>query len=318
MKKIMNITTSSFDADRYKDHADLRNSYKELGLDGLEVLQVGEAENCIIQPDDVIGIHSKYFTSWVDFWKGDEKRFLREFDNWDNIQKIYGGTTKESIIEIYKNNFRFAANFSPEYMVFHVADCTVTEFIKKSFMYTDEDIVDATIDLVNHITDYIEGNPLLLFENLWYCGMTMEKPELVYKLLDGINYKNKGIMLDIGHLLNTNINLRTLDEGIDYILEVLERYKDLSIIKGIHLHQSLSGEYSEYFRKTWQGEDLSYELRYKSVLEHIFKIDTHQPFTHKDINKFIEIISPEYLVLEQISSTREEHESNLKKQLEYL
>ncbi len=318
MKLIMNMTTSSYDTQRYRDNADLKDFYKGLRLDGLELLQYGEDEKGIIQPEDVIGVHLRYFTSWVDLWKGDQNRLLQEFDNWDTVTKIYGGTTRESLIDFYKNNLQSAAKFSPEYLVFHVSECGIAEFVKKEFHYSDEDVVDSVIELVNEISESIKGEPLLLFENLWYCGLTMVNPALIRRLLNGINYKNKGIMLDIGHLLHTNTSLRTLDEGVDYILGVLNEYEDLSLIKGIHMHQTLSGEYSQGLKTSWNSGQLSHELRYGSVLEHIFKIDSHQPFTNKNIYKIIEKISPEYLVLEQISTTREEHENNLRLQLEYL
>lgn len=44
----------------------------------------------------------------------------------------------------------------------------------------------------------------LLFENLWWPGLTLKNPKLVAKLLKNVKHPNLGIMLDLGHLMNTN------------------------------------------------------------------------------------------------------------------
>lgn len=51
-------------------------------------------------------------------------------------------------------------------------------------------------------------------------------------------------MLDIGHLLHTNTALRTEEDAVKYLREVLGRYEDLSIILGVHYHQTLEGPLS--------------------------------------------------------------------------
>lgn len=80
-------------------------------------------------------------------------------------------------------------------------------------------------------------------ENLWWPGFTFTSPQMTQKLMDGIHYEKKGIMLDTGHLLHTNLDLRNQREGIAYIQKQLEEHGELcSWIKGIHLNQSLTGK----------------------------------------------------------------------------
>ena len=51
-------------------------------------------------------------------------------------------------------------------------------------------------------------------------------------------------MLDTGHLMHTNLELRTQEEAIDYVLEQVQRQEELAgYIRGIHLNQSLTGEF---------------------------------------------------------------------------
>ena len=65
------------------------------------------------------------------------------------------------------------------------------------------------------------------------------------RLIDGIEYDNVGIMLDTGHLLSTNTKLRTQRQALCYIRDRYEAHGDVAKkVRGLHLHQSLSGEYA--------------------------------------------------------------------------
>lgn len=319
MKKMMNITTNAEDLDRFTDHSDLRNFYRGFGLDGLEVMQAGIDEKGIIHSEDVLGVHLKYFTSWMDLWNGNRDRLLKEFGTMETVEQVFGGGTREALLRSFIDNLAFAASVVPEYMVFHVSDCTMEESMLRKHYYTEEEVLDATAELVNEMTGVIKGNPLLLFENLWYPGLTMKSPELTRRLLDKVHYQNTGIMLDVGHLLHTNMNLQTLEEGTEYILSILKQYGDLSFIKGIHLHQTLSGEYSRKLMSEWKPMMTgTYYERYWQIMTHIYNIDSHQPFTNNCVNEIITAVAPEYLVLEQVSSSREEHGRMLNEQISYL
>lgn len=67
--------------------------------------------------------------------------------------------------------------------------------------------------------------------------------------LEQVKYPRKGIMLDIGHLLHTNTALRTEEDAVKYLREVLGRYEDFSIILGVHYHQTLEGAFVEEIKR---------------------------------------------------------------------
>ena len=315
MKRIMNFTTSMHDTERYKDNADLKAFYREYGCDGLELMKVGEDKKGIIRAEDVIGVHIRYLTTWMDLWKGDEERLIREFGDSNTVLEIFGGANRDAISKFFAGNLNAPPHVAPEYLVFHVSECQIAEAMLRKYHYNSEEVIDASIELIDSFSDAIQGSPVLLFENLWYPGLNMLDPSLTFKLMEKVKYPNTGVMLDIGHLLNTNTALRTIDQGVDYIHKVLDIYGDLSFIKGIHLHQSLSGEYAEEQMRNWTLSEGSYYERRLGV--DIFKIDTHQPFASKRVNELIEKIQPEYLVIEQVSANRFEHSRNLEEQLRY-
>lgn len=319
MKTVMNITTCCEDTDRYQDLNDLRHFYRGYGMDGLEVLEAGPDEKGLILPEDTVGVHLRYYSGWMDLWTGNQARLLDEFQTMENVRMTYGGEDKNALIEAYRRNIRFANTLQPEYLVFHVSECTIAESMLRNYHYTDEQVCDAVIELLNAVTDEIKGNPRLLLENLWYVGLTMERPEMVRRLLDGVRYPNTGIMLDTGHLMHTNPELQTADDAVDYIHSILDRYEDLSMIYGVHLHQSLSGAYIKDCIAHWQPTAGTYTEQLWAVMGHIFNIDTHKPFRSHRIHELLDRLPQlEFLCLEQISGTREEHAGNLAEQVLYL
>ena len=320
MKLTMNITTCSEDTARYQDRNDLQNFFRSHGLDGLEVLEVGTDETGVIHPDDVLGVHLRYWSGWMDFWNANEQRLMEEYQTRENWEQVYGGSTPDALVDAYRENIRFANTLKPEYLVFHVSECTLAESMyRKDYFYSDEEVCDAVIEILNRVVDKIEGEPWLLLENLWYPGLTMERPEIVKRLMEGVHYQKTGIMLDTGHLMHTNTELQTPDEAVDYIHKVLDQYEDLSFIRGIHLHQSLTGKYAKECMKNWKRIDGTYPQQMWEVMTHIFQIDTHRPFCSNRIGElFSRLNGLEFVCLEQITATREENEMYLKEQMRYL
>lgn len=319
MKTVMNITTCQEDTGRYRDREELREFYRGFGLDGLEVLEVGPDVQELIEPCDVVGVHLKYYSGWLDLWRGDRERLLREYDTAENLRAVYGGEDRQALVEAYRRNLRFANTMQPEYLVFHVSECTMAESMRHQYHYTDEQVCDGAVELLNQVVGEIEGEPWLLLENLWYRGLTMERPEIVRRLLDGVRYPKVGVMLDTGHLMHTNRELATIDQAVDYIHRILDGYDDLGFIRGVHLHQSLTGAFANRCIAEWEPAEGTYQQRLWDVMGRIFQIDTHKPFQSSRVWELLERLpNLSYLCLEQISASRQEHAANLAEQMKYL
>ena len=316
MRHIMNITTCDEDLLRFADRQDLEQFYRSFRLDGLEVLEAGPDHRGLLTADHTIGVHLRYDSAWMDFRLGDRTRLLEEFGSEAEWVRCFGGSDPDALRRSYQRNLDFAATLEPEYLVFHVSDCSMIESMRRRYHYTDEQVADAVIELLNSLQ--IHGQPWLLLENLWYPGLTMLRPEIWQRLRDGLHYEKVGVMLDTGHLLHTNPALRTDDEAVDYIHTVLNRYDDLSFIRGTHLHQSLTGEYAANLQQNWQPNTGTYSERLWDVLGHIFRIDTHKPFRSPRIAEILNRVQPDYVVWEQISADRTEHSRQLAQQLHVL
>lgn len=317
MKTLFNITTSEDDLQRFDSAKELEEML--IPFDGVELMYYGEDEKKIIAKDNVIGLHMHFFPFWLDFWKGNEKRLLKEFDNRENWENYYGGSNKESIIRYYKKDMEDARRYGAEYVVFHVSEASIEESFTWNYYYSDEEVVDATAELLNELFREEDGSIALLLENLWQPGLKFTRPEITRRLLEKIEYPNKGIMLDTGHLLHTNIGLKTQEEGIAYIHQMLDAHGELcQHIRGVHLNQSLTGEYCEEIKNNPPKMGATYQERYNQMFFHAFAVDKHEPFTAEGIQELIERIHPEYLTFEFITADNEQHKNYLNQQLKAL
>lgn len=318
MKKLINMTTSTHDTDRYKDIKELRDFYKNRNLDGLELMFFGGYDvPDKITKEDIIGIHLSYYTYWVDFWKNNIYGLINEYGSLENAYDRFGGIDRSAIIKKFSTELDNAEKLNAEYVVFHVGDVATESTFTYKHKYTDDEVIESTCELINEILKNKNYSFYFLIENLWWAGFNFTSYDTTKKLLDNINYDKKGIMLDTGHLLHTNRSLRTQDEAVDYIHQMLDLHDDLcSYIKGIHLNQTLSGEYVNNILNN-PPPKLSNDVkeRYWQASSHVYKIDSHQPFTTNKISTVINRINPLFLTHELITNDLQEHINHLDMQI---
>jgi hypothetical protein len=123
-------------------------------------------------------------------------------------------------------------------------------------------------------------------------------------------------MLDTGHLMNTNSDLKTEAEGAAYIHKMLDGHGTLCrMIRGVHLHQSLSGTYvKQNTGRLPEGLSQDYVTRFGESYGHIQKIDRHEPWTDPSIAGVITRIQPEFLTHELACKNRAAREALVARQ----
>ncbi|WP_378952710.1 sugar phosphate isomerase/epimerase family protein [Pelosinus sp. sgz500959] len=303
MIQLVNISNYTCDNELIHNNAEcLQTFLNHHHIDGLEMMFCAPWDRFVHKKEWVQGVHLRFWPTWLDFWRGDNQELLKQFGSNEGIIACYGGLTRSDWLNIYRENIRTAVKASAKYMVFHVCHARVPEFFSGNFSSSDSEVIEATIELVNELADEIPTDIALLFENLWWPGLTLKNPTLAARLLNGVKHPNVGIMLDTGHLMNTNQELKTESEGIDYILTVLHDLGEYrSYVRGIHLHKSLSGEYAKesQLRKTEK-------FSITEIMNHVLQIDQHQPFATSEVQRLINYIKPDFLVHEFMYSTIEE------------
>ena len=316
MKRLINITDCQEDIARYRDTDDMEQFLNTYGCDGYEFMPVSGAENCRIPNKLICGLHMRSFNCWMDLWMGNEKALLEEFDSWEQVEKTYGGRKREDLVSYFRRDLELARRLKVQYVVFHVSEVKIRESFTYNFKYTDEEVVDAAAELINLLMDGQDYSFYFLMENLWWPGLRFTRPKITWRLLDKVHTEKKGLMLDTGHLLHTNLELKNQRDGLEYINRMLDEHQDLlKYIKGVHLQQSITSEFVKEMKKTPIEWEKDYYGRWCQVFAYIFQIDLHQPFTEPGVSQMVQRINPQFLTYELISRDREEHERLLREQI---
>ena len=270
---------------------------QELGLDGIEFMLCAPWDRTLFPPAYIKGAHLLFWPTWVDFWRGDRTALMAEFGSEDNVRGYYGSLDVADWVEGWRENLRRAAACQPQYLVFHVAHNCTSEMYTRVFSVTDEEVIRADIELVNAIAGEIPRGCKLLFENLWWPGLTFQKPQLAAELLARVSYPDTGFMLDTGHLMNTNLDLQSEAEGAAYVQKIYHELGELGKrVYGIHLHQSLSGAYTREMMRRHVGWKTP--LDWQTAMDYVMHVDQHQPFHTDAARRIVETVQPMYLVPE--------------------
>ena len=264
-------------------------------LDGIE--QLIYDNNMILKYKELtIGVHLEYWSYWIDFWWNNQQRLDYIFESNEEKKHYYKAQNIYEWIEYIKKNITLALNLKPQYLVWHVSEANVQEIFTYNFYYNDRQVLLATSEVFNEVAKIIPDNVLILFENLWWPGLRLNSMENVVYFFEKLKHNNVGIMLDTGHLMNTNINLTSELEASIFIKDIVNNLGSFaSLIKGVHLNCSLSGQYQKKFI---EQQFKFCEFDKNRLWEHIIKIDKHEIFQTKAPSFLIDYIQPQYVVHE--------------------
>jgi len=285
-------TKNGYDESLIKTKQSLQQFANSMELDGVEmfVYQEMSADNA----PATFGAHLRYWPSWLGFWQHDTERVKRELPEENDVKAYYGAVTPDQWLDIIRANIKEALKLKPQYLVWHISEASMEELYTMKFKYNDMQVISGAAEVFNAVASSIPANVKVLFENLWWPGLRLNNQTVVKAFFNRVNRDNVGIMLDIGHLANTNFSLKCEDDIIEYTLATVRNLGECAkYIKGIHLNKSLSGEYINSFKREFP-KSASFAEHYR----HITNIDQHQPFTDTNLEKVVRKIQPDYLVHE--------------------
>lgn len=304
MKETMSLAMNADILSEYGNQAGLRAELDALGLQGIEGVWAMEPIPTDFLQNFVIGYHLTFFSDWLDLYQENHGALREKFGNLDTAREFYGGLGPDYLLRFYREDLERAKALGAKYIVFHVSDVSIEEGYTYCWRHTSEEVIDASADVANALLSSQHGEFDFLMENLWWSGFTMTVPALTERMLDAVKYPGKGIMLDTGHLMNTNPDLATEQDGVAYIHQMLDAHGSLcKYIRGIHLHQSLSGAYVREHVGAVPAElpGDCFE-RFGFSYGHILQIDRHQPWTIPEASSIVGRIQPDYLTHELSAS----------------
>lgn len=317
MRQSVNLPLCASTAVDYGGWEGLRRELQGLGLDGVEGIWGGEDIPSDFPKDLLTGYHLTFFPDWLDFYREDRAALTRKFGSPEAAYGFYGGRGAETLLNLYRADLERARSLGAKYVVFHVSDVSIEEGYTYRWLHTDEEVLDASAEVIDLLLKGIAPDFDFLVENQWWPGFTFTEPEKTGRLLDGISYPRKGILLDTGHLMNTNTRIRTQADGVDYIRAMLEHHGELSrMIRGVHLHQSVSGAYVRAHTGL-PPNDLTedYTERFTASYAHIQQIDRHRPWTSGRVSALLDRIDPLFLTHELYAKTKEERFLAVRRQM---
>ena len=304
MRQLVNVSNTGYDQKMFNAlPRGLEGFLREQSLDGVEMFLYGDWDGCQAK-GEIDGVHLRFWPYWLDFWRGEKELVRQELGTKDKIDQVFGAETPEAWLEIWKDNIRQAVKTGARYLVLHVSDAAPSELYTWRFHVSDEEVIRGTMELVNALDEVLPEGLLLLFENLWWPGLRLDNPALLETLLTGVKHQKCGVMLDTGHLMNTNQCLGNEADGFRYVLQKVGQLGCLKqVIKGIHLSTSLSGA---YVRKTLAASAPA-SLSIEQIMRHVALIDQHRPCCEQRlVESLLAQIEPAWVVHEFIYSSAEE------------
>ena len=189
MLQLVNLSNDISDVRMIKNDAGiLEKLFRSKGLDGLELMLCQPWDSKLHRREWIQGVHLRFWPSWLDFWRGRHEDLLRQFGDAAGIKAFYGGESPQDWLDVYRQNILAAAQAGAKYVVLHVSHSRTGEVFSQKFSSSNRDVVDATVELVNELAPYIPSDMELLFENLWWPGLTLCEPELAAMLLEKVHH----------------------------------------------------------------------------------------------------------------------------------
>lgn len=292
----------------YGSWENLRQDLQDLGCHGVEGVWSGEDIPADFPRELITGYHLTFYPDWLDFYRDDRAALARKYGSLKAAWAFYGGRGPETLLAFYRADLERALSLGARYMVFHVADVSIEEGYTYRWLHSDAEVIEAAAEVINLLLSAGEGPFEFLLENQWWPGFTFTQPQLTAALLDKVRYPRKGLMLDIGHLMNTNLSLSSQAQAAAYINSQLDSHGELCrYIRGVHLHHSLSGDYvKRHTGKPPEKLPPDPAQRFGVSYSHIQYIDQHRPWTDPTAAQLVERIDPAYLTHELAANSRRE------------
>lgn len=308
MKELMNFSLFDDDMKMFDYNWDMiRNFLVSHDLDGLELF-VDSSALPDLPEDLIVGVHLPYWMGRHRAWT-DPSAFSQEMEK-SEMDCLFGGSSREEVIDNFRESLKNAALLDASYAVFHVSYAELEQVYTRCFNCTDCDVLATTAEFLNEaVSIYQNSEPpvRIFFENLWWPGLTFLDSKNVEYFTDLLDFNNWAFVLDTGHLMNLTMKCEDEEFSIDVVLDLLSTHSEdfIKRIEGMHFHCSLS---AKFMRKSMEMDlpagfdEMHFDERLSSVMGILEQMDQHMPFTSEKCSEIVEFVSPDFLTHEFIST----------------
>jgi len=295
------------------DWGEVERFLERYSFDGLELMinqpqRLGQVS--LPSKHMVKGVHFPFWMGWLAIWRGELDGLIQECGGEENVVQYFGGLTPETMISTYRRCAELAEQLEAKYMVIHADHVSIKGVLTSQFVEEDAGVLRATADLTNAALDGRADQIDVLFENSWWPGLRLNDASATKEFLELITPTKRGLVLDTGHLTNSNPGLKDEAEALVFIEGILDGLGDVAQdIRVVHLQKSLPGEAKlslklEALAELQQAN--TFEEKFEVARKYAHTIDEHRAFREQPIKHLIDRINPDYLTYEFIASSREE------------
>lgn len=307
MKHTVNVVSENEWLKAFSGKEDMNSFISACHCDGAEVLRGGDDTTGIFDHSNVIGCHLFFSPDFLDFRRQDIPSLLTHFSSKEEYEGYYRAKTPEEQMLHYRDDMDYAEKMGAEYVVMHVNDVSNEEILSYNWLHSNEEVIREMAALTNECTKGQNYHFKLLFENLFTPGMTLLNPSETELMLSLVNYENKGILLDTGHLMCASQNVYTEDEGIDFVLKTIKRHGELSkCINGLHLHKSTTADFINNHISSNIIPEKNFYDRFRQSYNIILDIDKHEPFSSQRVCEILDALDPMWVCHEIAAPNRNE------------
>jgi len=295
------------------DWEEVERFLERYSFDGIELMinQPQRLGDVPLPPKEIVkGIHFPFWMGWLAMWRGQFDKLVQECGSEDNVIRYFGGNSPDIMISTYRRCADLAEKLEAKYVVIHADHVYVEEAFTFEFFQEDMDVLTATAEFTNAALDGKAKNMDILFENSWWPGLRLNDSAVTREFLGLLTHPRRGLVLDTGHLMNSNLELEDEAGAVRFIEAVLDSLGDLvQDIRVVHLQKSLPGRKPlsrQLQAMTALRQAATFDDIYEVARKYAHTIDQHRAFCEQPIKHLIARINPEYLTYEFIASSKEE------------
>ncbi|HDQ07258.1 MAG TPA: hypothetical protein ENN44_00500, partial [Methanoculleus sp.] len=224
-------------------------------------------------------------------------------------------TTHASLQAALRCQLERAADLGAAYAVCHVGYYRPEEMFTRTYAMGDGAVLGRAAAFLNELAGAFPGGepPVpLMFENLWYPGLTYTDPDAILAFMDLLAFERYGFVLDTGHLMNKVATSDDEDDCIDAVCKTIRALPAaiLDKIEVVHLHWSGSHSLRQEHLRRGVPNGFAAMARHDQealAFQYAVLTDQHRPFTSPQCREIVAAARPDWVVHEFVVTTAEEH-----------
>ena len=290
----------------------LRRFCAEAGLAGVELLASGATPEMAPPLDLVRGVHLRSLGSWLPL------AGLEVADFVDGDRRYAACTTYRQLVETRADELRQVAALAPDYAVWHGAYAPVYAGGDGHLSLSAGQFLEHLAGLVRDVCSVYRPPYRLLFENAYGVGIGPAAADETVAFLGHLTDLPVGLVLDIGHHLNTRRDLDTPRAACAELKRVAQAWRRRGLrADALHLHwtppQVVPPQSPEQAMRDFAARKDA-AARADVVSVYFERSDRHFPLDHPDLAEAVESLAPDYVVHEMGALSLDDHRTWLARQ----